>query len=528
MDFNFLTKKTGIVLLLAIVLLISVSCKKENFNFSRITSVEANPDYGLPIGTVRYSIAEILTQFNKEGYIEQQANGDLFYNYLLSKDTVILGGDIMKYNPATGTFGPFAENVTAPVEITVSVPFDFPVVLRDSTLILSSVEVKSGTVDLILNATAPCTIEFTMPTITKNGVPFSQQVQLNSGSQEIQINLAGFWLQESTDPNTLPCQGTATFMVDPSITNYSLEGSYSTSEIRLSHFEGKMLTRVDNMVENYNFDLLSMFSSSNYGVSSITLYDPSITLSISNTFHVTGDFELDQLVLASTDNSLSTPLISSPFSITQPYSPTMTEHPLNNVLTQIPIRPEYNTIRMVGHSKLNPGGYSTPVSMDDNSKVSVKIKVVIPFKLKVENAYFRDTLQLNFSNLTGDESDVTSQMINAIENLTLNITLSNTIPISFHVQALMCDSTDRIVDSLFTQTQLMEACFNPASPRKKELSTSMNNESARRLLKSKQLILRFQMDTGGQIATFNATQYLQATLRGRVKCNLGEVDFSFK
>jgi hypothetical protein len=527
MNYSHLTKKTSIVLLLAMVLLMSVSCKKENFNFSRITNVEANPDYGLPIGTVRYSIAEILTQFDKEGYVQQQANGDLFYNYLITKDTLILGGDIMKYRAATGTFGPFTENVPAPGAITVSVPFDFPIVLHDSTLILSSVEVKSGMVNLTLNSTAPCTIEFTMPTITKNGVPYTQELILNGNSQEIQINLDGFRLQESTEPNTLPCQGTATFAVDPSITNYSLSGSYSTSEIRLKYFEGRMGTKGYDMVESFNFDLLSMLSS-NYGVSSITLYDPSVTLSIGNTFNFEGIFKLKELVLGSADSSLSTSLLSAPY--TSPplsYSPTMIDYSLDEVLPQIPIRPEYNTIRMAGNSTLNPGGYSTPVSMDDNSKISVKVKVVIPFKLKVENAYFRDTLQLNLSN-TGDESDATSQMINAVENLTLNIILSNTMPVGFHVQALVCDSTGRVVDSLFAQTQMLEACFNPASPRKKELSASMNYERANRLLKSKQLILRFQMDTGGQIATFNAAQYLQATLRGRIKCNLGEVDFLFK
>jgi hypothetical protein len=528
MNYSHFTRKTSIVLLLAMVLLMSVSCKKENFNFSRITNVEFNPDYGLPIGTVRYNIAEILTQLDKEGYVQQEANGDLFYSYLFSKDTVIFGGDIMKYNATAGTFGPFAEDIPAPGEITVSVPFDFPVALHDSTLILSSVEVKSGTVKLILNSTAPGTIEFTMPTVTKNGVPFSQELILNGDNQEIQIDLAGFRLQESEEPNTFPCQGTATFTVNPSITNYSLEGSYSTSEIKLKSFEGRMDTKKYNMVENFNFDLLSMLSLSNYGVSSITLYDPSITLSIGNTFNFEGQFQLEQLMLSSADNSLSTPLLSAPSApYTIFYSPTMIDYSLDEVLSQIPIRPEYNTIRVAGNSTLNPGGYSTPISMDDNSKISVKVKVVIPFKLKVENAYFRDTLQFNLSNMTGDESDATLQMINTIENLSLNITLSNTIPVGFRVQALACDSTGRIVDSLFTETQLLEACFNPASPRKTELPVSMNYERANRLLKSKQLILRFQMDTGGQIATFNNAQYLQATLRGRIKCNLGEIDFSF-
>ncbi|MDR1113449.1 MAG: hypothetical protein LBL18_06815, partial [Bacteroidales bacterium] len=255
--------------------------------------------------------------------------------------------------------------------------------------------------------------------------------------------------------------------------------------------------------------------------------NPTVTLNINKTFHVSGQFQLQQLALASADNSLTSPLLSAPVTVTQPYSSTMQKHVLDNIVPQVSVRPEYNTIRLEGTSILNPNGSGVPVSIDEGSEVNIKIEIGIPFKLKVENAYFRDTLKLNFTDLTDNESVQTLKLINAVENLTLDIVLANTLPIGFRVQALLCDSNGLTVDSLFKEPQSLPACFNSNTPRKATFSSSMGSNKAHRLLKSKQLILRFQMDTEHQAATLNASQYLQATMRGRIKCNLGELNLTF-
>ncbi|MDR1345166.1 MAG: hypothetical protein LBK03_00485 [Bacteroidales bacterium] len=528
---KYIFRRNTILLLLAGLFIGATGCRKENFNFSHLASIEAHPDYGLPFGTVRYGIGEILTQFDKEGFIEQTANGDLLYNYTITKDTVILGSNILKYKPANGTFGPFATNVTVPGSVAVSVNFEFPITLHDSNLIYSNIDIRSGMVDLTVHTsiTTPCTIVFELPTVTRNGAVFSQTIHISSGNQAtVRIDLTGCKIQATSDPNTIPCQGTATFDVNSAITNYSFNGIYTTSEIKLSHFDGTMTPRADNLTENYSFDLLSsLLSSPNYGASAITLYNPTVTLNINNTFHVSGQFQLQQLALASADNSLTSPLLSAPATITQPYSPTMQKHVLDNIVPQVPVRPEYNTIHLEGTSILNPNGLGTPVSIDESSVMNIKLEISIPFKLKVENAYFRDTLKLNFTDLTDNESVQTLKLINAVENLTLDIVLANTLPIGFRVQALLCDSTGLTIDSLFKGPQLLPACFNSNTPRKATFSSSMGNSKAHRLLKSKQLILRFQMDTEHQTAILNASQYLQATLRGRIKCNLGELNLTF-
>ncbi|MDR1112138.1 MAG: hypothetical protein LBL18_00020, partial [Bacteroidales bacterium] len=239
---NYFCRRNIILLLLAGLFIGETGCRKENFNFSNLASVEAHPDYGLPFGTVRYGIGEILAQFDKEGFIEQTANGDLLYNYTITKDTVILGSNILKYRPATGTFGPFATNVTAPGTAAVSVNFEFPITLHDSSLIYSNVDIKSGMVDLTVHTSiSPCTIVFELPTVIQNGTVFSQTIHISGGNQAtVQINLAGCNIQATSDPNTIPCQGTATFNVNPAITSYSFGGVYATSEIKLSHFDGTM------------------------------------------------------------------------------------------------------------------------------------------------------------------------------------------------------------------------------------------------------------------------------------------------
>ena len=157
---------------------------------------------------------------------------------------------------------------------------------------------------------------------------------------------------------------------------------------------------------------------------------------------------------------------------------------------------------------VNPLGLDNMVSVTDSCTIDVIIDANIPFDFTANDVRYLDTVKLENSEINSPE---------AIEKLTLELTINSTLPLNLDAEFYVYDSeTERITDTLAADDSLIKASFD-GRPVTTSFSLEITKDRLENYLNSDRLIMLYKIDTDAREVKLNANQKLDLYLKAKVK-----------
>ena len=494
-----------------------VSCDKDNFNFENLNSVDVTGEWGIPLVKAQYSVEEILNQMNNEEYISQAADGSLLFTYKIEKNEIIKASDFLSFDDIAINETFHFNNPSVP-GLTVSLPFSQELKFSNEQVTVQNAEIKSGlmTIDIENNIDQEYSIEITCSNIHNSlGQDFHILVtSLNTNSYHQTFDISDYSVAPE-DSNGLILSGEIYFVtssVSP-VETYSVNSGVSISDFSVKSVYGKLAEYSININESVDFNLFS----ENYG-GDLTIYNPTLKLYTKNSFIVNGSCQVDTAEFSGSGETSSL-LATTPVIINIPISPLSYHEDEIEGISDIHINSTYDKFKFKGKATINPRGFDAgTIYIDENSTISLKLVVEIPFEFKVSEAFFRDTVDFAMDSI---------QNIDFIENATIRLAFTNTLPINLFAQVYFYDSVNNhIADSLLAREQLLYGSFTGNPVTSNPIYVDISKEKFEKILTTDKIILRFKVNTGNNQVVFNASQYVKAIIGLKIKYNTSGINLS--
>ncbi|MDD4847212.1 MAG: hypothetical protein PHR53_00365 [Bacteroidales bacterium] len=501
--------KKQIAILMGLIMILCVihflSCKKDRLNFKDLNSIEADGVWSLPLINTQYPISEVLSQFDREGYISTADDGTLKYVYELTQDNVVRASDLLKFDDVDQVDETELDNPSPGiVGASVTLEYNQQLSFASELVEVNSATVKTGLLDVQIahdiDVDEYDVVISTTNIKTEDGVFFSKTLHSNQGLVIIfSINLENCTI--TLEPNnTIAFQYQFHFLSNGDETPMF----HVNTEIHLSNFS---LKDASAKVAAYSMPLsvetpFNLFST-NFG-GDITIFNPRLVLYTRNSFNVEGLLRVDVAEFTG-DNCASSLLEIVPTLVNIPISPNEYIKDQIEEIEKIHFESLYNRFVASGMATLNPNGFSQGViSVYDTSTISVKVAAELPFQLKIDNAYYRDTTSFTLSDI---------KEVDHIEALDFRVALTNGIPLDVDAQIIAYDSiTNTVVDSMFTEAEFLDGAYDGIPVERDPIFVHITNERIQNFLKANKLIMRFKIATEGHEVTFTSENFLGAVV----------------
>lgn len=511
MERNFL--KINLLILLFGILL--MSCDKHPYNFSHLTTVETSGSWGVPLAEVKYSISDILGKLDTIRNLQVGEDGGMRFLYESEFDNIIKASDYMHFAHVHHQETQDFNGVSLPSipGITVQLPHNMPVRLMNDNVLVDYAVIKSGHLRFMVTHNLPgnFTIIFTCQEIrTPQGVPFAIQYDSVSGySFQRDYDIAQYAISPG-DSNTL---------------NFNVEVRYTSGEaplpetinfqytvdvdtIVLRQMRGKIAPLSMNFDKSFALD----FNASNFG-GDFTLCDPTVTIYNINSFPFSGECLVNDVSFSGQGIDSSSLLTSTPTIVNIPISPIQYAQQEVPHISNIHFYTHYTSLNVDGKAVFNPLGFDAgTIFLTEDASISLKVSVMIPLRVNLNNVSYRDTFNMKQTNLPD---------INSIQDMLLRVDFVNDLPLEVSTQIYFYDSqTHSIVDSVLLVPQILQGAYADVPVQCPPIYIERESfDEIRRLLACDQYILVAKFNTYG-IVTFNSKQYLKARLA--VRFNVGD------
>lgn len=499
-----------------------VGCNNNAFDFSHLEEIDANGDWGVPLLNAEYTIGDILEMSDNVGYLQQGSDGTLEIRYEYTFDSVISASEYLDSyvnhdisvegtrSFSAGDLPPVQGNIQVLYNDTLSTQFPADkVILEHATL-------KSGQIQLMVtyNLTQPTRIDVTCPQLTSaSGQTFHVEAQSSGGSYTTTLDLSGYSLTVASDNKIdfymeVSCNANTGTL--PNELTFSYRAAFD--QVAFSEIRGKFVAVDIPVDKEWDFD--SQFLRDHIS-GSMTLLNPQVTCEILNTFPVDGSVVLNQAQLSGGGQSSSL-LATSPATITIPGS-TQQFVPVNlPIASSLLLSPDYDHFKLVGNATINPNGFNTPTLVfRDDQLISLRICVVLPLEMNMDDISFRDTIAFSGLSLPNES---------AFSNMLLRLGVTNGLPLNFQVQAYFYDSgTSTVKDSLFAEPQTVLSAVNGVPRFSEILATKESYEEVLRMLSCDNIILEARLYTDGSPISINVAQSIRLQLGARMNVDLNSL-----
>lgn len=509
------------------VLILSASlflmgCDRNAFDFSHLDQIDANGDWGFPLLDAEYSIGDILEMSDNVGFFQQGSDGTLEIRYEYTFDSLISASEYLDsyFNKDIAVEGTRTFNSVQlpPVQGNVQVLFKDTLTaqLPDDQILLESATFKSGQIEINVNYNLNQTTHLvvTSPQLKNaSGQPFRLEAQSTGGHYSTTFNLNNysiltpsgnnidFFIEVSCDANVGSLPNTLSFDYRAAFKN-----------IIFSEIRGKFVAV--NIALNKEWDFDSQFLRDHIS-GNMTLLNPQVTCEIMNSFPVNGSITLDQAQLSG--GGISSSLLAySPATVNIPGS-TQQFVPINlPIANSLVLSPDFDHFKIVGNATINPDGFNTPTLVfREDQYISLRIGVVLPLEMNMEDITFRDTISFSGLSLPNETG---------FSNMLLRLGITNGLPLNLQMQAYFYDTqTNTVKDSLFTETQTVLSALNGA-PRLSELfATKESYAEVQRMLSCDKIILQARLFADGAPISINVAQSVRIQLAARTNVDLNSL-----
>lgn len=492
----------GTVLTLIVMLLFS--CNKNRFELDHLESAQGSGQWKLPIGSMNVTVMDVLNQLGENNLISQDEAGNLLIRYSFPMENLIEGHTMLNLGTfnSTATFEFDKPDWEKSVIDTVffarqAVPVD-----ADSASIVSA-KIKEGT--LIQTYQGNLTSMLVDVWISSPNIIMADGDTLSTDASYVDLAGASLSIDQDKEATDTLYFNYAIHCLIEEITepSYELISNIGISNLKLSELCG--------YIESYVYDY-SQDSSFSLGLSNLhgqmAFVDAQMRVEEKNTFgNLNAQLRIDRAEFYG-GNAQPSPVFSHyPYVLDLVESSTYTDITPAGETTMIGINTEYDKFGFDAAFNLNPNQESTLVTITDTSSLSLKLHATIPMKFNSTGISYLDTMNLNMSSI---------ETLDVIKQILLTASFDSEMPLNLNAQFYTLDPvTNQITDSLVVNPLHIGASFT-GKPVHSEAQISVTHKRLEHLLKSKGLMMRFDIDTEGQNAVLTNTSGLTVTLRADV------------
>ncbi|MEG1556220.1 MAG: hypothetical protein RR356_05795 [Bacteroidales bacterium] len=490
------------------------SCNENAYDFGYLENVEASGKWGIPLISDHYTIDEILTKMDALDYIHTAGNGSLSFVYEISKEEIIKAKDFMTFDKIEVDKHFFFDvNMPEIPGITVEYPFEQTIGFSDQILTMESAKIKNGVLNIRIetNIDQNYTVSFSTEQIKlPNGDNFSFSIPSGTTLFERNLDLSNYLI--TPGPHNQITFSVKMILVSTGIPS-SIDQYIVNCQLAIDLFTLKTVT---GKLNSYTVDFSQMMDfnlgSYNFG-GEIWVYEPQLSVSTKNSFGVQGRCRIDEAAFTAPDGSSASIITTSPTYVNIPVSPNQYVEDLLEQIQTVQFNTKYNAIKVKGFATLNPEGFSTgSITIDEDATISVLIKANVPIKVKIKEAFYKDTVDFNLL-------DNNSQ-IESIDKLTLRLAFVSALPVDAYAQLYFYDSkSGKVIDSVLTQNNFIRGSYQATPVMTPPILADLPLNKINKIRNCDQLILKLKLDTQDRIVQFKSSQYIEAKIGAQFNYN---------
>lgn len=319
---------------------------------------------------------------------------------------------------------------------------------------INTIILKQGTIayDIDYGIRENAQIILTLPTVTKNGIPFTQTININSNHISAtnvtgSFDLSGYTFDltnGNTSSNYLAANIQASVissnMAVPIDTSDAVSADITISNIAFSYVDGYFGNQSINVpIDTLAFDLFKKSLGMN-----VSLADPQITLKLKNSVGIPVNGDLSALAVIGENGStvpftgIANPLvINSPSVVGQSATTNIVINKnTTNITSVLTSNPKSIIYGLIGTA--NPNGNQGLNFLTDSSAISVSMDMDVPLYGSVSGISLKDTVAFP------------SEAFNNVKKATLRSIITNEIPVEASVQMYFLDGSYTVIDSMFS------------------------------------------------------------------------------
>jgi hypothetical protein len=441
----------------AFILLLVSSCNKTDI--SKINGIQWNPNMAAPIGYSDFDVYDILASQDKNDLLVISDLGELALNYSgeiasISADQIAQLGNqsidlVLSPSDQGIYFSPsFNASITRDLQELLNFDLNKNVELKEVFLHSGKLNFKVSTElkhDVIFN--------ISLPDITKNGTPVTQQIQANyTGNSPhdafASIDLSGHKLDLTAGGNATKNR----LRVDITTTINGIGNPVSGNETSSINFGFKEMT-IDkaigyfgqqSIISESDSIVLKIFENSTTGT--IQLTNPKLKFKVVNSFGIPVQMNITNLKSINTNTGVTTPLISdvlNNITINAPSIPgdssltnlTLNQSNTTNLDALVNNTPKYLNYNI--NAITNPNNIVNDNFITREGKLKVHAELELPLEGYAYDFMITDTLPFNFSD-----------QVDQVESVMLRLFSENGFPISFQSQLEFLDENNTLLFKL--------------------------------------------------------------------------------
>lgn len=423
-----------------LVIVVLQSCLKDNFNFDKLAKGSWDPDIAIPLAYSSVTIQDIIDTTGIGTTVEVASDNfcTIVYssNLLSKKATEFISIPSQNFSNVVNISGQLA-GVTATYTQTVDFVTDSLEV--DSILF----KTLSYTDSIANNSNSSGTIVVTIPAAKKNGVPFTQTLNISPNATVVgSANLAGYnfdMTRNGTTTNRFDIVYQVT--LNSAIGVGTLSANNSMRNISFQRIVGYLGKR-ESLSPFQDTVVINLFKKA-FGSGTFKINDPTIRLDVTNSYGLPIQLNFtrfDGYNPNSTPQLITITGVPSPLNINFPalseigQSKTTTvildKNTTNNTIVGALNNNKSAYLIYQPNSKVNPSGPTSNRNFIlDNSQFNVDIDVRLPLFGSAKDFVLQDTIR-----------DFKIDNIGNINNFTLKAYVVNGFPVDLDVQVYFVDS----------------------------------------------------------------------------------------
>lgn len=492
------TGKT-VFLCVALAILLVPSCKKR-FDYDHLEAVKASGCWKLPIGTVKATLADVMKQLNDYDLISYDEDGNLQVAYDIKIDQVIKGSDLMTINNMDYDAHFEVENaypyqMEQPVD-TFSL-FDHEIMLSTEGSRIETFVIKSGYLTFQLHSTIGEFQRIVLRSdnlVHEDGSPWFEFV--NPIGYDT-VDLSGVALVVGEENKLLFTHEVYYQLYDEVDSTLSFDFRLGITDFVLRQLSGY----VDAYESTFDYDTTFDFPIDKLE-GHLKLVDAKLQVETKNTFDLYANLQVDEARLYGGGASPS--FLFSHYPMVLRIEPSADFSYAMDETLGLEFDTRYNAVRFAGSMVFNPDGLEQLISVYDTSSLGVAVSGRIPLKFNVPGVRYRDTIDINLSEVDAPEM---------IQEVLLGLTIHSELPFNLQAQLLTYDSeTERITDSLLTNESFIAGAFDGVAATT-VLEIPVTHGRLKNLVEADRLIMRFGLDTDNHDVLLNLKNGLEVTVK---------------
>ena len=489
--------------LLLLLLFMGSGCKKEMLDFSRLDQASASGEWGIPILNATYTIEDILLQLGNNDYISQDANGQLFLNYIFDEKRIVTDSTILSFSNTSSSYR-WREVIAIAAGSTMTKDTTFLFKIPDDNIIIRRGTVMHGYLDLAISGNIETVVVSSQSIRDASGRNFIRTI---SGNYQEKIDLSGYSVSFSyEDTNKIAIDVHIIYQGTGATKEYYMNMNVSSQNLRLREVTGKMKPFTGRYTDMLD---IGKFLDRNHSGGSLTLFNPKVTVHIKNSFNrIEGVAFIDTLHFMG-QNTSSHILTAYPSTI-QVLAGMNAEQDVQG-LSSVFFSSLFDKLKFAGHVIVNPLGFSAgELSIQENSALDIKANLGIPFEVKTDNLYYRDTVNFNL----GDSLN----MGKTIQNIVFRYVIGNKLPFNVNTQIYFYNSRQQVlVDSLFYPHLSLAGTFKEGDMVETAALLEIEQNRINKVLTADKIIFQVKINTNGRTVFVNAKHGVKAVLGVKIK-----------